>query len=166
MRALRIALVAVALAAGLTLAIAASMPTERKVLLMTSATSPALVTSGYGAGGPWVSLAGARTAVVALECTNGGGDAGSSMTGCNFEVQVSRDGTNVAATVRGAQSSDATATLKSIFPVTVSAGSTTRDGIETDAIRDWPYVRVVAQAVGANAGSGDVAAAYVESQQP
>lgn len=135
-----------------------SQPT--RILTLSSTTTPALITASYkssnvkgkGYGVP-------RSTLVMLEATRANG---SSMTGVKFQIVVSRtgeDGTWVP--VLSVRCGDATGTPAYEHTVSVSNDSTSYDGLQTTNTRDWPYIDVQAKAVGASAGAGDSAGAWL-----
>lgn len=138
---------------------------EVAVLDLNSTTTPALVTASAGNSVPSGGKpAGGRPAVglFALQVDRAGG---SSMTGVTFRLQGSRDGTNWV-TLRFTDSSAATAGLLQSLVVAASAGASGYGAIQSAETYQWPYLRLTAQAAGADAIAGDRARGWQETTTP
>lgn len=130
----------------------------KRILNITHATTPALVTASYNAtttqpyGAP-------RSSLIHIQAIRGGGAA---MTAVKFKIQGARDPASpVWVDLMGVRLGDSTATVQAEHTLAVSAGTTAEDAIGTENTRDWPVIRIVAKAVTADAVSGDSAGAWV-----
>ena len=139
-------------------------PTLTKVLSLTSATTPALVINAYnadptyGATGSGYGAEGCRrTFPVAVTRA-----LGSSMTGVSFKLQMCRDAAAPAWIDVPTRLLSATAvtTYTAACTVNASANSTAEDALVCADAPEMPFVRLVAEAAGANAVAGDSARGY------
>ena len=138
-------------------------PTLVKVLHLTSATTPALVSNAYnvdptygtagtgcGAPGMWQVF---PVQVIRAQA--------SSMTGVSFKIETCRDPlvpvwVTVLARLRGASAT----TLAQTNTLAASAGTTAEDALICTDCLGAGAVRITAEAIGANAGAGDSASAW------
>lgn len=131
----------------------------RQILDISSATTPALEaatahsTTDHPYGRP-------RSTLVMVEVTRAAGP--SPMTGATFVLYGSRDAVTWVGPLRFVKASDATGTVVTSATVNCAAAGTYAEGLATEETRDWPWIRVTAQATGADAGAGDSAAAWVQ----
>lgn len=131
---------------------------ETQVLLISSTTTPALVSASYNASTS-IGWGRQRTLLIAIQATRAHLSA---MTAVKFEVQGSRDGSTGWTALIATRLGDSTATAQQEAALTVADATTANDFVSCSVAQNIPFIRVVAKSVTADAGAGDSAAAWVE----
>ena len=131
-----------------------------KILDMSATSTPALVSGSYGSndtdGTPYGRP---RSTLIHVTTT---GKAATAVTAVKFKIMGSRTGaTGTWVPLRCVRSGDASGTVAVEHSVAVTASTVTYDGIATEETRDWPFIRVEAKSVTADAAGADACAAWV-----
>ena len=139
-------------------------PTLKRILHLTSATTPHLLDSAYGADPTYGTLGNEygvqgcrRMFPVAVTRATG-----SSMTGVSFKLQMCRDAANpvwIDVPTRLLSATTVT-TYTSSNTVNVASASTAEDALIAADEPQMPTLRIVAQSVAADAVAGDSCSAY------
>lgn len=135
----------------------------KKILALSSTTTPALITASYGAdptcGALGIGYGRVVRGVFPIQVVRA---AASTMTGVKFKIQVCRDpSAAVWIDIRARLISSATATYAIENTLAAAANTTAEDYLVCDDCESTGALRIVAKAVDANATTGDSCGAWL-----